>query len=281
MKSVVFQELIQKYHENKLSHAYLIETNNYDLAMLDLKELIKNINCETAYQKDCHSCSLCNLININNLPSLKIIEPDGAYIKKDQIENLKKEFATIPLYSKYNVYIIKNAEKLNAMLKFLEEPTPGILGFFLTSNKDIIIDTIKSRCQSLNLYYAALDLPSILNITKENYENYQKTIVNYLDLIKTDKCINHKELILNNYPEKHDIENLFQIILAIYYENFLKIIGKEPKKNIIDIYPLNEDLPTIKKKLDIISKNLINLSYNVNTELLLNKFVIEMRGNYE
>ena len=43
----------------------------------------------------------------------------------------------------------KNAEKLNgssanAMLKFVEEPTEGILGFFITNNKDVIIPTIKN-----------------------------------------------------------------------------------------------------------------------------------------
>ena len=166
----ILNEILTKYRENKLAHAYLIETNNLDLALQDLKELIKNLNCPHNFTSKCTECNLCNLINLNNLPSLKIIEPDGANIKKNQIETLKTDFSSIPLYSKFNIYIIKNAEKLNAssanaMLKFVEEPTQGILGFFLTSNKDVMIETIKSRCQTYTLNYETESLNSKLNIS--------------------------------------------------------------------------------------------------------------------
>ena len=64
-----------------------------------------------------------SLIDSNNLPSLQIIEPVGKFIKKEQIVDLKNKFKYKPIYSKNNIYIIKNAEKLNTssantMLKF-------------------------------------------------------------------------------------------------------------------------------------------------------------------
>ena len=137
-------EIYNQYREKKLAHAYLIETNNSTRLLDDLKKLIKAINCPNEYKEHCQSCNLCNLITKDNLPSIITIEPEGASIKKNQIETLKLSFETKPIYSKYNVYIIKNAEKLNsssanAMLKFVEEPTAGILGFFITNNKDVII----------------------------------------------------------------------------------------------------------------------------------------------
>ena len=152
------KELVNKYRENKLAHAYLIETNNLSSALSDVKELVKVLNCSNEYRENCTTCNLCNLINKNLLPSLKIIEPDGTSIKKAQIEELKESFSSIPIYSKYNIYIINNAEKLNpssanSMLKFVEEPTSGIIGFFITTNKDVMIDTIKSRCQQIVLNY--------------------------------------------------------------------------------------------------------------------------------
>ena len=121
-------EIYKKYREGRLAHAYLIETNNIPKLMNDLKELIKALNCPEEYQETCHKCNLCNLISKNNLPSLVTIEPEGTSIKKSQIEDLKIAFETKPIYSKYNTYIIKNAEKLNgssanAMLKFVEEHT--------------------------------------------------------------------------------------------------------------------------------------------------------------
>ena len=107
----VLNELIAKYRENKLAHAYLVETNNIEKAFKDIKEIIKLFNCEKEFESSCTKCNLCNLIDKNNLPSLKIISPDGSSIKKSQIAELKKDFNSIPIYSKYNVYIFLNAEK--------------------------------------------------------------------------------------------------------------------------------------------------------------------------
>ena len=89
-------EIYHKYHEGRLAHAYLLETNNIPKLIDDLKELIKAINCPLEYQDNCRKCNLCNLITKNNLPSLIIIEPDGTSIKKTQIESLKISFETKP-----------------------------------------------------------------------------------------------------------------------------------------------------------------------------------------
>lgn len=276
--------LVSKYRENKLAHAYLIETNNYDSAINDLKEFIKIINCPHDYNENCQKCNLCNLINKNNLPSIKIIEPDGATIKKNQMEELKESFSTKPIYSKFNVYIIKNAEKLNissanSMLKFIEEPTEGIIGFFLTSNKDIMIDTIKSRCQTLDLKYQNKNLLESLEIDSEIYEKYKATIKSYLKKINSIEIINNKTELLTMYPERKDIMNIFQIIFYIYYENFLKKNSEDYNQEIANIYEINTNNANFIKKLNIISQFIQDLSYNVNIEQALDKFVIEMRDS--
>lgn len=276
------QELVKKHRENKLAHAYLLETNNVEYATNDIKELIKIINCNDEYKENCTNCNLCNLINKDNLPSLKIIEPDGTSIKKTQVENLKLNFGTKPIYSKYNVYIIKNAEKLNlssanSMLKFIEEPTEGIIGFFITSNKDVMIDTIKSRCQSLVLNYDNDNLKSSLNITDEQYENYLMVIKSYLHNLNSSNIINNKKEVLAIFSERKDIENILKIILEIYYQSFLKLLNKNYQEEITKIYELKLSITEITKKLQIISQTLEDLSYNVNIELLLDKFIIEMR----
>ena len=234
-------EIYKKYREGRLAHAYLIETNNLTNLMEDLKELIKALNCPEEYQTECSHCNLCNLINKNNLPSLITIAPDGATIKKQQIEDLKISFETKPIYSKYNIYIIKNAEKLNAssanaMLKFIEEPTDGIIGFFLTNNKDVIIPTIKSRCQSLVVTYESNNILEKLNITEEEYKNYQLLIKVYLSKINSSSFISNKDFILSKISERKDIETMFKIIFEIFYQNFLKNQNKEYNKELINIY---------------------------------------------
>lgn len=283
-KNPTLNELVNKYREKRLAHAYLIETNNYLLALNDLKEFIKIINCPEEFNEDCTKCNLCNLINKNNLPSIKIIEPDGASIKKSQMEELKENFSTKPIYSKYNIYIINNAEKLNSssansMLKFIEEPTEGILGFFITNNKDVMIDTIKSRCQSIILKYDSKSLIDRLGISSEDYEKYKETIQKYLNKINGKELINNKNEILAIYPERKDIINIFQIIFSIYYENFLRINNKEYDEETSNVLVITERSENFIKKLNIISKIIEDLSYNVNMEQELDKFVIEMRDS--
>ena len=276
------QELVKKYREKKLAHAYLLETNDIELATKDIKELIKIINCNEEFKENCPNCNLCNLINKNNLPSLKIIEPDGTSIKKNQVEALKIDFGTKPIYSKYNIYIIKNAEKLNSssansMLKFIEEPTDGIIGFFITNNKDVMIDTIKSRCQSMVLQYKNNSILTKMGVSKEQYEKYVMVIKSYLTNLYSTNLINNKKEVLSIFPERKDIENLLKIILEIYYQYLEKLMNKKYDEELTKIYELNLPLPIIIKNLQIIATTIEDLSYNVNIELLLDKFVIEMR----
>ena len=275
-------EIYKKYREGRLAHAYLIETNNIPKLMNDLKELIKALNCPEEYQETCHKCNLCNLISKNNLPSLVTIEPEGTSIKKSQIEDLKIAFETKPIYSKYNTYIIKNAEKLNgssanAMLKFVEEPTEGIIGFFITNNKDVMIPTIKSRCQSLVVNYESDNLLDKLNMTEEELEHYKTVIRSYLDEIENNNYINHKEFILSQFPDRKQIEAMFQIIFAIYYQNFLKQQNGGNYQELVKNFEIKENMKDIITKMNIIAKFLQDLSYYVTIELLLDKFVIEMR----
>ena len=275
-------EIVDKYREGRLAHAYLIETNNPSKLIDDLKEVIKVINCPEDYQEYCQNCNLCNLINKNNLPSLITIEPDATSIKKAQIEELKRAFETKPIYTKYNTYIIKNAEKLNgssanAMLKFVEEPTDGIIGFFITDNKDVIIPTIKSRCQSLVVNYESDNILDKLNLTEEELDNYKELIKEFIAKINSTTYINNKTLILSKITERSSLDKMFKILFEIYYQYFLKNLNKPFNEELTKIIEIQENNQEIITKMNIITKFLQDLSYNVNMELLLDKFVIEMR----
>ena len=81
----VLDKLVNLYHENTISHVYLVETNNVLLCLNDLKKVIKQIFCVNKYEDSCTKCNICNLIDQNYLPSLIIIEPDDSTIKKEQI----------------------------------------------------------------------------------------------------------------------------------------------------------------------------------------------------
>ena len=240
-----------------------------------LLNVIKNIFCNDMDNDDKKS-SLCHLIDINSLPSLKIIEPDGNFIKKDQILELRNLFSKDSQYTKESIYVIKQAEKMNkesanTMLKFLEEPEGNVIGFFITNHVDNVLLTIQSRCQHLEVNFDN-KINEQLNISVEKYDEYLNIIKEYLYKLEVEK----KELILYNKTylsnlEKADIINILKIILDIY----LKVLNNELVES--DFSYLNKySKKNIKEKVNLIIDILKQINYNVNLDLLLDKFVIGM-----
>lgn len=241
-----------------------------------LLNVIKNIFCYD--EEDDKRNSLCHLIDINNLPSLKIIEPDGNFIKKDQVLELRNIFSKDSQYTKENIYIINGAEKMNkesanTMLKFLEEPEGAVIGFFITNHSDNVMLTIQSRCQHLEVNFSN-NVYEKLNIEVNKYEEYLEIIKAYLNCIEVER----KKLILYNREylsnlEKKDIINIFKIILEIYLNYFnYKIVDKNFE------YLKKFSLLNIKNKIKLLIQFLKEINYNVNLDLFLDRFVIEMDG---
>ena len=267
-----FNELKKKYEDNKLSHAFLIETNNYELCLNDIKQLLKIVNCPDKYKSDCtEQCNLCKLIDLLNLPSIIIVEPDGMSIKKQQLNELQEKFSTKPVYSSYNTYIIKDADMMNdsasnCMLKFLEEPEDNILGFFITTNKERVIDTIKSRCQIMKIDYAT---KSVVDEKIIEYANeYVRRILENCDLIV------NKEFILPSFGTRNEINSLLTVIFDMYMSAISEKYFPGNKKN--DVLS-GISLEQLKNQISIIEKTITLNQANVSLELLLDQFVIEMR----
>lgn len=279
IESSKIKELIKKYHENKLSHAFLFVTNDLNKCRKDIKEFIKQISCPQNYQENCEECNLCYQIENNIIPNIKEIYPEGQLIKKNQILELKDAFKAKPLYITNNIYIINNAEKLNSssantMLKFLEEPEANILGFFLTNNKEAMLETIKSRCQIINIRYENQSLLEELNSTAEEIVLFQKLGSSYLLKIinKEENGIYlNKKVLLPNLPDRLSVNKFF---------NYLYLISNEiiNQKNIPKEFAFLENMEL--KKLISLQKALYNvlerIAFNVNIELLLDNFVLEM-----
>lgn len=271
--------LIEYYHENKLSHAYLIETNNLDLCFNELKTIIKNIFCPENYTEKCSKCNICNLLDNNYLPSFIIIEPDGKNIKKEQVLELKSRFSSLPTFTKENIYIIKEAEKLNSssantMLKFIEEPEEHIIGFFITNNINNVINTIRSRCEIIRIKYEENDKEILAN-------SYLDVVYKYLQKIeieRKDVILYNKKIILSEYKERDDIKNIFELMLAIYrkclcFDNYQQENSEFKEKF---SFLINKSKAELLKRLNIIVQYIDDLNYNVNVELFLDRFIIEL-----
>lgn len=242
---------------NKISHAYLIEINNYEEDIEIIKEFIKKIllnrsNLDKLSEKE---EVISNQIDNDQYVDLTILESDGAWIKKNQLLELKEDYQNKSLLDNKKIYVIKEAEKLNpasanTILKFLEEPEEGIIAILLTSNRYKILDTIISRCQVLSLksndtnievdedtmylldnilkkeelfinYKSIYEKISDKEIAKEKFNNIEELLVNYLDYKVLDKDVFNSDIIkmLDETTDKEIIK-----IISIIEEYLPKLV---------------------------------------------------------
>ena len=140
----------------RLGHAYLFEGARGTGKRALAEWIAQAVFCENGETgKPCGQCRNCRRLNEGNQLDLISVEPDGQSIKVDQIRQLKAEFSKSAVEGSKKVYIIEQAEKMtisaaNSLLTFLEEPGIDTYLFLLTTVKENILPTIRSRCQIIH-----------------------------------------------------------------------------------------------------------------------------------
>ena len=260
-----FIKYIDKLVDNaKISHTYLIEVGNYEEDFKYVFDFIKMILCNIHYDELISSDNpIIKLIDANNYPDIKIIEPDGNYIKKSQLVELQKDFNNKSLYDNKRIYIIKNAEKLNSssantILKFLEEPEEDIIAILLTDNRYHILETIISRCQILTLKEDSFDFD-------ENDD-----IINLLECIIKPKefFIRYNYFINNVICDKDSALYKFSIIenILTQYMNYIYCGDSSLNNDVVNVLK-NVDTKCVLNTISIIEDCLKKLEFNVNYKL--------------
>ena len=294
----ILKNSIQK---NKVSHAYLFETNGYknqkELALAFAKMLLCPYNYSN--NKKCVNCTQCKNIDKNIFPEIKIIDTDGLWIKKEQLDVLQKEFSEKSILSNKKIYIINHADRLNkssanSILKFLEEPEENIIAILTTDNMYQMLDTIISRCQIIsfsrkNELYEELPLNKIKNyiaipeqLTEEMLENIIGQAIeftNYYEKNGMDTILKTQKLWHNNFKEK-DIILLAINIMILYYQDILNL-KLDRNVKIFKNYNLEElvnknTVRKLTKKISVLIKTKDKINFNVNSQLLIDKLIIEL-----
>ena len=140
-------------NKNKLVHAYLFEGDSGTGTLEAAKYFAMMLLCDE--EEPCFKCNTCERIEYNSHMNVVLIEPIGDVIRKEQVENLMHDFSMTSLEKGPQVYIIKDADKMNtsaanALLKFLEEPAKDHYAILLTNNHKRLLDTIVSRTQFIH-----------------------------------------------------------------------------------------------------------------------------------
>lgn len=258
IESEKIKKIYDSFCANKLAHAFLIETNDEEKCAQDVTTLIKMINCPQVYQPNCDKCPNCLQLDNNNYPEHIVVNSNGQPIKKETIIELRRRFSFKPIFGNYESYIIMSCDRLNAhsanaLLKFLEEPAEKIVGFLITKQKEMVIPTIKSRCQVVKAVYKP----------KENLEDekFKELFENHLQLITTEQILFYGDLLEAGLNKRVELESYFTYI----FNRFENDIKKD------DMFEYNRKLMLIAKKSIEMVKN------NVNIEMCLDYFTIEMR----
>jgi len=156
---------------NKLSHAYLFSGPAGTGKRLVAMRLAKSLQCDAERGKPCDRCLPCKKVEEGNHPDISVVEPDGQFIKVEQIREMQKRVGYKPFEGKATVCIIDGADRLNisaanSLLKTLEEP-PAQTHLILTAeNIRVVIPTILSRCQRIN--FSPLSDEEVEEILKED-----------------------------------------------------------------------------------------------------------------
>lgn len=149
----------------RLGHAYLFEGIEGCGRELVARALFQAIFCSTG--TGCGLCPPCRRLLAGSHPDLHTLEPDGAFIKIDQVRELQRELALKPFEAPRKGALIRQADRLNpaaanALLKTLEEPPGHALLILITAVPGAILPTIRSRCQSLS--FAPLSVEVMLQL---------------------------------------------------------------------------------------------------------------------
>ncbi|MFJ6988759.1 MAG: DNA polymerase III subunit delta' [Limosilactobacillus mucosae] len=157
LQPAISQRLKKTMVQGELAHAYLFAGPSGSGKKALAQWMALRLFCEQpqAGEPD-GTCSECQRILSGNHPDVVTAAPEGRQIKVDTIRRLKAEFTKSGVEGSQKLFIIEDAEKMttsaaNSLLKFIEEPLPGIYILLLTTNKSAVLPTIRSRTQIIEL----------------------------------------------------------------------------------------------------------------------------------
>lgn len=255
---------------NKLSHAYMIEVDNYNEDFKCVLDFVKLIICRNS---DCDN--IYKLIDSGNYPDLKIIEPDGNTIKKSQLIKLQEAFKNKSFLNNKMIYIIKEADKLNdssgnTILKFLEEPEDDIIAILVTTNRYSVIETILSRCQVLSLQNDCE-----VNEISDNVINFIKLMIK-----KDDLFTNYQYIIENVISDKNSAVEILSQVEKIFINYLNYLADKENflcNSEVVDLLS-SVSADKITDFIAIIEEEMKKLEFNVNYKLWLDCLFARLIG---
>lgn len=307
---IIYQIMKNAVMNDKVFHAYLLDTKNCSFGEEMALSFVKYLLCplKQSSSEKCVECTQCKKIDDSNYTDLKIIKPDGIWIKKEQMDELQEEFSKKAIEGKYKIYIIHQVEKLNksaanSLLKFLEEPEQNIIAILTTNNLFQVLETIRSRCQILsftknkieNLDTTIQRLPNYIKFplfdlsNEEEQEKNLKLIstviefIKYLEKKEMDTLLYTTKLWHNKIKEKEELLFAFDI-MTFFYSDILNEKCHRSIRIFVDEINLIQEIASkntieqLSKKITTIMELKDKIKVNMNNGLLIDKLILKLVG---
>lgn len=317
----IIEHLQNAIRMDKISHAYIFNGPDKSGKRMLAEDFAMALQCEKGEADPCLECHSCKQAMNHNQPDIIYVTHEKSNtISVDDIRSqLVNDVDVKPYSSKYKIYIIDEAEKMNpqaqnAMLKTIEEPPAYAVILLLTSNADAFLPTILSRCVTLNLrvvpdakiksylmehcrvpdYQADVCVAfaqgnvgkAVALASSENFREIKAAAVQLLKRISDIDLYEFKEAIRQIGEYKLEINDYFDIMM-IWYRDMLMYKATTDVNRLIfkdEVYDIKKQASRssysgIEAVLEALEKAKIRLKANVNFDLTLEMLLLTMKEN--
>lgn len=306
---------------NKVSHAYIFNGESGSGKKSLAKVFAKTLQCEAGKDNPCNECHSCKQVDTGNQPDIIWVSHEkptsiGVEDIRDQVIG---DIQIKPYSSRYKIYIIDEAEKLtpqaqNALLKTIEEPPAYGIIILLTTNADLFLQTILSRCVQLDLKPVEDDIIQDFLIKRYQVPDYEaRFAVSFAQgrIGRAVSIINSKEFVEMKNHALHVLKyanemTVSELIDAVKYVNNYKMNINDyidlmamwfrdvlifKSTNDSNLLLFKDELTLIKKQaekssyegleeiIESMDKAKIRLKANVNFDLTLELMFLTMKDN--
>ena len=179
----IIEHLKTAIEMGKVSHAYILNGPDKSGKMMIAEAFARALLCEKQDPDGCGECRSCRQSDDRNNPDIIYVKHDKPNtISVDDIRTqLNNDIVIKPYSNQYKIYIVDEAEKMNqqaqnALLKTIEEPPAYAVIMLLTTNADSFLQTIRSRCITLNLKSVKNDVIKSYLMTEKKIPDYQADV---------------------------------------------------------------------------------------------------------
>lgn len=268
--------LNKNFESESLAHAFLFSGKDVNSIENFTKEFTKLINC-LSDKKPCSQCQNCNMIEGGIFTDLMVItsadslsskknEKDMMEISIEQIRDAQSFLSFKSYYGNCKSVVVYDADRMthdaqSCFLKTLEEPKGRTSIILITSNPDLLLPTIASRCQQIKFFNHSKSVISL-----EDQKIVQD--VNRMITLDLAEKFNYAK---NINLEEGNFSNILNILQSYFRNELLSKlgIGEYSQKS----YSI-EKLKKIIKLIDTIHYQ--SNKYHINQKLALEIILIEI-----